>query len=152
MDWSPNVPRVREMLKMAPMAPSAIIRFMAQILGLTRIAAAESGAVPSTCRMRTLRFISGCTVVLLSVSAFIMTAGPTSAQVLGGPSSGREALGPVFFLAGDLKHGSELWVTDGTPEGSLLVKDIYPGVGGLIGKEYHYYGSAPAQLVLSGAP
>lgn len=37
----------------------------------------------------------------------------------------------LFFAAGDLTYGygnnRELWVTDGTPEGTYMVKDIYPG-------------------------
>jgi len=33
----------------------------------------------------------------------------------------------VFFAAEESVHGLELWKTDGTPEGSALVKDINPG-------------------------
>ncbi|MCA9217463.1 MAG: hypothetical protein KDB27_30555 [Planctomycetales bacterium] len=33
----------------------------------------------------------------------------------------------VFFRAGDAEHGSELWKTDGTAAGTVLVKDIAPG-------------------------
>jgi ELWxxDGT repeat protein len=36
----------------------------------------------------------------------------------------------VFFVADDGVHGGELWVTDGTPGGTVLVKDIYPGSPG----------------------
>ncbi len=39
-----------------------------------------------------------------------------------------EASGEVFFLAyGNTTTGTELWKTDGTTEGTQLVKDIYPG-------------------------
>ena len=34
----------------------------------------------------------------------------------------------AFFEAVDAEHGGELWVTDGTPAGTKLVKDINPGV------------------------
>jgi ELWxxDGT repeat protein len=33
----------------------------------------------------------------------------------------------VFFSAADGTHGRELWVTDGTSEGTKLVKDVRPG-------------------------
>lgn len=38
-----------------------------------------------------------------------------------------EAGGRVYFGAADPAHGDELWSTDGTPEGTALVKDIAPG-------------------------
>jgi ELWxxDGT repeat protein len=33
----------------------------------------------------------------------------------------------AYFAATDEDHGQELWVTDGTPDGTKLVKDINPG-------------------------
>ena len=33
----------------------------------------------------------------------------------------------LFFTARDEEHGRELWRTDGTPEGTVLVSDIRPG-------------------------
>ena len=35
--------------------------------------------------------------------------------------------GRVFFAAHDVAHGDELWSTDGTSQGTLLVRDIAPG-------------------------
>jgi ELWxxDGT repeat protein len=37
--------------------------------------------------------------------------------------------GRLFFTAIDAEHGRELWVTDGTPTGTRLVKDIQTGPG-----------------------
>lgn len=33
----------------------------------------------------------------------------------------------IFFTANSTSEGTELWVTDGTPAGTVLLKDIYPG-------------------------
>ncbi len=45
--------------------------------------------------------------------------------VAGSPEKGYKA----FFAATDATHGEELWVTDGTPEGTHIVKDIVEGAG-----------------------
>ena len=44
--------------------------------------------------------------------------------VAGSPEKGYYA----FFAATDATNGEELWITDGTPAGTRLVKDINPGV------------------------
>lgn len=38
-----------------------------------------------------------------------------------------EGAGALFFVAHDEAHGSELWKTDGTAAGTVLVKDVWPG-------------------------
>ena len=38
--------------------------------------------------------------------------------------------GVVFFRGADPDHGVELWKSDGTEAGTVLVKDIYPGETG----------------------
>jgi ELWxxDGT repeat protein len=43
------------------------------------------------------------------------------------PLSFIELAGRVYFAATDPAHGDELWSTDGTPEGTALVRDIVPG-------------------------
>ena len=35
--------------------------------------------------------------------------------------------GKIFFIADDGTHGTELWITDGTDNGTTMVKDINPG-------------------------
>jgi ELWxxDGT repeat protein len=47
----------------------------------------------------------------------------------------------TFFPASDLVHGCELWVTDGTPAGTRMVKDVQAGP----------WGSDPAELTAVGS-
>jgi ELWxxDGT repeat protein len=35
--------------------------------------------------------------------------------------------GTLYFRAGDGVHGTELWTSDGTEAGTVLVQDIWPG-------------------------
>jgi len=39
----------------------------------------------------------------------------------------RKALGKLFFRASDGSHGEELWATDGTEQGTRMLRDINPG-------------------------
>lgn len=41
-----------------------------------------------------------------------------------------DVAGQVFFTADSDSHGRELWKTDGTEAGTVMVKDIRPGIGG----------------------
>jgi len=38
--------------------------------------------------------------------------------------------GTLFFTTRNDAHGAELWKSDGTPGGTVMVKDIFPGAGG----------------------
>ena len=46
------------------------------------------------------------------------------------PTNYIAALGKVFFLADDGVHGREVWVTDGSPENTVMLRDFTPGSQG----------------------
>ena len=51
--------------------------------------------------------------------------GPKRASSI--PSGLTDVRGTLFFAAGDRRHGTELWRSDGTRRGTRMVKDIRPG-------------------------
>ena len=74
---------------------------------------------------------------VLIVPSAAVAAGPTATIVSdihpdggSGPQQLTTVGDTVFFSATDGSHGRELWVTDGTPEGTRLVRDIRPGAAG----------------------
>jgi ELWxxDGT repeat protein len=88
------------------------------------------------------RVLSSLLLVVLFFSIFV---GPASAELPtaqialikdinpGSPSSNiwtmMSASGQVFFNADDGVHGNELWVSDGTADGTHMVKDLNPSGG-----------------------
>lgn len=71
----------------------------------------------------------------LGSNAVARTDGPhTAAVLLKRVSSvglfGIPIGGQLLFSASDSEHGDELWKTDGTPAGTILVRDIFPGTSG----------------------
>jgi ELWxxDGT repeat protein len=68
-------------------------------------------------------------------------AGTGLVKDLGSPPRELTAFrGRLFFTAEDTTHGRELWVSDGTPEGTVLFEDLAPGE----------FGSAPEALTVVG--
>jgi ELWxxDGT repeat protein len=47
------------------------------------------------------------------------------------PSGLTAVNGTVYFMADDGVHGYELWKSDGTAKGTVMVRDLYPGIGGV---------------------
>jgi ELWxxDGT repeat protein len=57
------------------------------------------------------------------------------------PSDLTNVNGTLYFTADDGTHGTELWKSDGTPAGTTLVQDIYPGSSWQTFTTTYYYGT-----------
>jgi ELWxxDGT repeat protein len=66
---------------------------------------------------------AGPASLVKDINAFIST-------VASDPSHFTDVNGTVFFYATDVTSGTELWKSDGTAEGTVLVKDSNPGPAG----------------------
>jgi ELWxxDGT repeat protein len=80
-----------------------------------------------------------CPAVASTKGVFFATGQPSALWITDGTAGGTRVLregavneltvsnGVLFFAASDAEHGQELWKSDGTPEGTVLVLDIAPG-------------------------
>ena len=66
------------------------------------------------------------------------------------PSNLTNVNGTLFFTADDFEHGAELWKSDGTGEGTVLVKDINPNQSTYDGYTYGYGSSASNLAAVNG--
>jgi ELWxxDGT repeat protein len=73
-----------------------------------------------------------CTILFASFTCFsqvrlIKDIDPRTG-IYGGPSDRKISIGnTIYFYEYDGEHGIELWKSDGTTEGTVMVKDIWPG-------------------------
>src|SRR5262245_61135040 len=76
----------------------------------------------------------------------------TGTQGQSNPEKLVQAGGRVFFWANDGVAGRELWKTDGTTSGTVLVKDIVPGAGSSVESFYELIGSGAKVLFFANDP
>ena len=69
-------------------------------------------------------------VIVYSRAFVVADINPTGSS---SPYGLTDVNGTLYFIANDGTHGSELWKSDGTPAGTVMVKDILVGTGGSIG-------------------
>ena len=65
--------------------------------------------------------------VITNISSKRVMAKDKNLVVAGSPEKGYKAFFAATEKKGSEQYGEELWVTDGTPEGTHIVKDINPG-------------------------
>jgi ELWxxDGT repeat protein len=90
-------------------------------------------SLPLLITLSGLFFLAGLIVSLAyagNSQAFYQIGEADSIPASSYPSFLTDVDGTLFFSAHDGVHGQELWMTDGTPAGTKLVADIYPGPEG----------------------
>ncbi len=60
-----------------------------------------------------------------------------------------ELNGQLYFYAADAEHGRELWTSDGTVQGTVLVKDFRPGVYSSVGYQLRPVATSDALYLLA---
>ncbi|MBP7686928.1 MAG: hypothetical protein KA765_03435 [Thermoflexales bacterium] len=66
------------------------------------------------------------------------------------PSRLTNVSGTLYFAANDGAHGTELWKSDGTVSGTVLVKDVYSGTGNGLAVACNYGDDTPCQANVAG--
>ncbi|MDQ6481909.1 ELWxxDGT repeat protein [Dyadobacter sp. LHD-138] len=66
---------------------------------------------------------------ILVVDAQVLVKDIKPLRASSNPEQLTNANGLLYFVADDGVHGKELWKSDGTAEGTVMVKDIIPGAG-----------------------
>jgi ELWxxDGT repeat protein len=92
-----------------------------------RISPVESYCMPRQQRRRTLERLEARQLLAADISL----VADLNATVLGAAADPRDFVqlnGTVYFSAASAASGRELWRTDGTAEGTSIVRDIAPGV------------------------
>jgi ELWxxDGT repeat protein len=77
--------------------------------------------------LSSLAILTGLTFSLTYAGGLFQLDEPVIVPASSYPGHLTEVNGVLFFSADDGEHGMELWMTDGTPAGTKLVADIYPG-------------------------
>ncbi|GAA5531471.1 ELWxxDGT repeat protein [Herpetosiphon gulosus] len=80
---------------------------------------------------RTIQWLdTGAYPDLTTIPIALGDLNPGSASGINLPTATASISDTIFFIGTDPVHGSELWVSDGTPAGTRILKDIYPGMNG----------------------
>ena len=83
--------------------------------------------LPIVALVLTLSLVSAATAAQVIPLGDLRVSEDASSPASSSPSD-FVAFGPkTLFSAFDPRHGTELWITDGTPAGTELLRDIYPG-------------------------
>ena len=74
--------------------------------------------------------VLGTTIAAAAAPSLVMDINATVSPSPLSPSSLTNTNGTLFFVAQDDIHGGEIWKSDSTPSGTVMVKDVNPGTTG----------------------